>query len=258
MVVVVGGGRCWWSRRVLVGGRWSRGSRWSRVGVRRWWSCGGRGGGEGKREREKNTVVVSTGNCHCNHRPLVVIVVKCVRGGGWWCCWWWWSRVVVVEGRERRWESGRNRFIWLPSSVPTPSLPRCHPIGRRDDDDGDRVARGEPMGRVPRSGSPRPRTPGATEGAGSARRCDPRSPPRPRPGSRRHVRGKRKGPARYADEIRGDRRHVRRKLRAGSGHTQMRRKSSSAKTSRPGSGHMQMGGGGRSPASRPGEAVICK
>lgn len=39
-------------------------------------------GGEGKREREKNTVVVSTGNCHCNHRPLVVIVVKCVRGGG--------------------------------------------------------------------------------------------------------------------------------------------------------------------------------
>ncbi|RXF57299.1 hypothetical protein EG867_16080 [Enterococcus faecalis] len=37
-----------------------------------------------------------------------------------------WSRVVVVEGRERRWESGRNRFIWLPSSVPTPSLPRCH------------------------------------------------------------------------------------------------------------------------------------
>ena len=233
-----------------------------------------RGGGRKERERKKH------GGGQYRELPLQPSPPggdssKVCAWGGWWCCWWWWSRVVVVEGRERRWESGRNRFIWLPSSVPTPSLPRCHPIGRRDDDDGDRVARGEPMGRVPRSGSPRPRTPGATEGAGSARRCDPRSPPRPRPGSRRHVRGKRKGPARYADEIRGDRRHVRRKLRAGSGHTQMRRKSSSAKTSRPGSGHMQMGGvggarrhvrgkrsyvneGGGARASLPEEVVICR
>ena len=90
-------------------------------------------GGEGKREREKNTVVVSTGNCHCNHRPLVVIVVKCVRGGGVVVL-----LVVVVPGGRRggagkavgeRAEQVHLASVFRPHSQPPP-LPPDWPAGR--------------------------------------------------------------------------------------------------------------------------------